>query len=337
MSKSDPKSNPLRVGMISLGCAKNLVDAEIMLGALLADGVEITNEAGDADVVIVNTCSFIDSAQEESVDTILESAEVREARFRGQGLVVSGCLSQRFRDLLPELFPEVDGFMGIDQVAQVGTIVRQARERRSEKVRSPRPEPRNRRQKVARRISELEEGRTPDEQEKLREMAELFRTYADQYDFDWLMVAAQGYQESHLDQSKRSRVGAVGVMQVMPATAKDPAVGIPDIENVESNIHAGVRYLHLLRTTYLKDPALSDLDRTLLSFAAYNAGPGNLNKARKRAEKLGLNPNVWFDNVEISMGQAVSREPVIYVRNIFKYYTAFKLLAAERASRKPAE
>lgn len=183
----------------------------------------------------------------------------------------------------------------------------------------------------------IEDVRVPDEQEKLREMAELFRAYADQYDFDWLMVAAQGYQESHLDQSKRSPVGAVGVMQVMPATAKDPAVGIPNIENVDSNIHAGVRYLHLLRTTYLKDPALSDLDRTLLSFAAYNAGPGNLNKARKRAEKLGLDRNVWFDNVEIAMGQAVSREPVIYVRNIFKYYTAFKLLAAERAGRKPAE
>jgi membrane-bound lytic murein transglycosylase MltF len=179
----------------------------------------------------------------------------------------------------------------------------------------------------------IEDVRAPGEQEKLREMGDLFRTYAGQYDFDWLMVTAQGYQESHLDQSKRSPVGAVGVMQVMPATAKDPAVGIPDIENVESNIHAGIRYLHLLRTAYLKDPALSELERTLLSFAAYNAGPGNLNKARKRAMKLGLDPDVWFDNVEIAMGQAVSREPVIYVRNIFKYYTAFKLIAAENAAK----
>src|ERR1700761_3049232 len=103
---------PLRVGLISLGCAKNLVDAEIMLGSLLKDGVEITNDAAQADVVIVNTCSFIDSAQEESVDTILESTELREARNRSQGIVVSGCLPQRFRDELPKLFPEVDAFMG---------------------------------------------------------------------------------------------------------------------------------------------------------------------------------------------------------------------------------
>src|SRR6266699_4126606 len=96
---------PVRVGLISLGCAKNLVDAEIMLGTLLKDGVEITHEAGEADVMIVNTCSFIDSAQEESVDTILESAEVREASNRGQGLVVSGCLPQRFREELPRLLP----------------------------------------------------------------------------------------------------------------------------------------------------------------------------------------------------------------------------------------
>ena len=110
----------MRVGLISLGCAKNLVDAEIMLGSLLKSGVEITNDAAQADVVIVNTCSFIDSAQEESVDTILESAELREANNRGQGLIVSGCLPQRFREELPKLLPEVDAFMGIDQVAQVG-------------------------------------------------------------------------------------------------------------------------------------------------------------------------------------------------------------------------
>src|SRR5690349_23888809 len=125
---------PLKVGLISLGCAKNLVDAEIMLGSLLKDGVQVINDAASADVVIVNTCSFIDAAQEESVDAILESAEVREANNRGQGLVVSGCLSQRFREELPKLLPEVDAFMGIDQVAQVSDIVKQALERRSEKI-----------------------------------------------------------------------------------------------------------------------------------------------------------------------------------------------------------
>jgi len=165
MTKPVPTQPTLRVGMISLGCAKNLVDAEIMLGALITDGMEITNEPDLADVVIVNTCSFIDSAQEESVDTILESAEVREAQNRGQGLVVSGCLSQRFRDQLPALFPEVDAFMGIDQVAQVGAIVRQALERRSEKIRSPKSEVRKRREKVTESLSELEQGKVSDAHE----------------------------------------------------------------------------------------------------------------------------------------------------------------------------
>src|SRR5689334_7106997 len=117
-----PGDNPLRVGLISLGCAKNLVDSEVMVGTLLKDGVEITNKPEEADVVIVNTCSFIDSAQEESVDTILESDEVRQARNRQQGLIVAGCLPQRFRDQLPKLLPEVDAFMGIDQVAEVTQI-----------------------------------------------------------------------------------------------------------------------------------------------------------------------------------------------------------------------
>ena len=126
MTKPNSTRRPLRVGLISLGCAKNLVDAEIMLGALLKDGIVITNDAAQADAIIVNTCSFIDAAQEESVDAILESAEVRAAQNRGQCLIVSGCLPQRFRDELPKLLPEVDAFMGIDQVAQVSEIVRQA-------------------------------------------------------------------------------------------------------------------------------------------------------------------------------------------------------------------
>ena len=127
--------------MISLGCAKNLVDAEIMLGSLLKSGVEITNDATTADAVIVNTCSFIDAAQEESVDAILDSAAVREANHRGQALIVSGCLSQRFREELPKLLPEVDAFMGIDQVAQVGELVKEALARRAEKLNLQRPTP----------------------------------------------------------------------------------------------------------------------------------------------------------------------------------------------------
>ena len=166
MTKPAQTSAPIRVGMISLGCAKNLVDAEIMLGSLLKDGVEITNDAAQADCMIVNTCSFIDSAQEESVDTILESAEVREAQNRGQGLIVSGCLSQRFREELPKLFPEVDAFMGIDRVAQVGAIVREAIARRDAKTRNPNRETRNRKSKIAAKLAELDKGHATDDHER---------------------------------------------------------------------------------------------------------------------------------------------------------------------------
>jgi ribosomal protein S12 methylthiotransferase len=162
-----PRGNaPVRVGLISLGCAKNLVDAEIMLGSLLKSGVEITNDAAQADVVIVNTCSFIDSAQEESVDTILESAEVREANNRGQGLIVSGCLPQRFRDELPKLLPEVDAFMGIDQVAQVSDIVKQAMERRAQKLQSPKSKVQSGKAKVVAKLNELDKGHASSEHEK---------------------------------------------------------------------------------------------------------------------------------------------------------------------------
>jgi len=150
----------LRVGLISLGCAKNLVDAEIMLGSLLKSGVEITNDAASADAVIVNTCSFIDSAQEESVDTILESVELRDANQRGQAVIVSGCLSQRFREELPKLMPEVDAFMGIDQVAQVGDIVGKAIANRAGKVGSQKSEARSQKQKVVGRLNELEKNRS---------------------------------------------------------------------------------------------------------------------------------------------------------------------------------
>jgi membrane-bound lytic murein transglycosylase MltF len=162
---------------------------------------------------------------------------------------------------------------------------------------------------------------------RLRNLVELFKEYGGQYDFDWLMVAAQGYQESKLDQNARSHAGAIGIMQLLPTTAADPNVGIPDITSERNNIHAGVRYLRFLRDRYFSEPQFSDLDRVVFSFAAYNAGPGNIAKSRKLAAKMGLNPDVWFDNVELAAARAVSREPVIYVRNIYKYYVAYRRIA----------
>lgn len=172
---------------------------------------------------------------------------------------------------------------------------------------------------------------------KFQAVAGLFRKYGKQYDFDWLMIAAQGYQESQLDQSARSPRGAVGVMQLMPKTAADPAVGIPNIENVDNNIHAGVRYLRTLVDKYLDDPALDRKNRTLMAFAAYNAGPGNLRKFRKLAAESGLDPNVWFHNVEHAAAEIVGRETVQYVANIYKYYVAYRLATERNEERSKAK
>ena len=151
----------------------------------------------------------------------------------------------------------------------------------------------------------------------------IIKRHAKQYNFDWLMITAQGYQESKLDQSLRSSAGAIGIMQVLPGTAADPNVGIADIHIADNNVHAGVRYLRFLRNRYFSNSEISPVDRVLLSFAAYNAGPASIARARKRAIQMGLNPNVWFSNVELAAARTISREPVIYVRNIYKYYVAY--------------
>ena len=154
---------------------------------------------------------------------------------------------------------------------------------------------------------------------------EMFRTYGERYGFDHLMLAALAYQESGLDQSKRSGAGAVGIMQLLPSTAADPNVGIPDITGLENNIHAGTKYLRFLRDRYFSDPGMDPVNQTLFSFAAYNAGPAKVAKLRSEAERSGLDPNVWFGNVEHVAARVVGRETVQYVSNIAKYYVAYRL------------
>jgi len=160
-----------------------------------------------------------------------------------------------------------------------------------------------------------------------------FKKYATEYDFDWLMLAAQGYQESRLDQKTRSPVGAIGVMQVMPATAGDKNVGIKDIHLVEPNIHAGVKYLRFLVNQYFDEPGIDFANRHLFAFASYNAGPNRISRLRKEAAAKGLDPNKWFNNVELVVAEDVGRETVQYVSNIYKYYIAYKL-TLERAQKR---
>jgi membrane-bound lytic murein transglycosylase MltF len=148
-------------------------------------------------------------------------------------------------------------------------------------------------------------------------------------------MAAQGYQESGLDQSVRSRVGAIGVMQVMPATAKDLRVG--DITKTEPNIHAGVKYMRFMVDQYFKNEPMDPLNKGLFAFASYNAGPGRVRQLRREAAKRGLDPNVWFGNVEQIASERIGRETVTYVSNIYKYYIAYKLVAEDRARRAEAK
>ena len=165
----------------------------------------------------------------------------------------------------------------------------------------------------------------------------LFQAYAGQYGFDWLLIAAQSYQESRIDQSVTSPVGAVGVMQIKPETAADKAVGIPDISTIEPNIHAGVRYLRWIMDTYLDDPALDDKNRLFLAFAGYNAGPGRLQSLREKTAKDGLDPNQWFGNVEHAAAAKVGRETVTYVMNIAKYYFAYRIILESEAAAEDAK
>ncbi len=183
----------------------------------------------------------------------------------------------------------------------------------------------------------VEEAISPKEQARFSALVELFKTYAGQYDFDWLMLIAQGYQESGLDQSVVSPVGAIGLMQLMPKTASGDPINIPDIKKPENNVHAGAKYLRYLIDHYFDEPDIDPLNRHLLALASYNAGPTRVQRLRKEAAKAGLDPNLWFNNVEILVAKKVGREPVDYVANIFKYYVAYSRIQEQKAEAVAAE
>jgi membrane-bound lytic murein transglycosylase MltF len=173
-----------------------------------------------------------------------------------------------------------------------------------------------------------------EERKKFLALIEFFRKYSDQYGVDFLLMAAQGYQESQLNHDARSPVGAVGVMQVMPATGKELNVG--DIRRIEANIHAGVKYMRFMVDRYYKDEPMDKLNKALFTFASYNAGPGRVRQLRREAERQGLNPNVWFGNVEQVASERIGRETVTYVANIYKYYIAYRLVVEEGERRAAA-
>ena len=163
----------------------------------------------------------------------------------------------------------------------------------------------------------------------LEEVAEVFRQYGEQFDFDWLMLAAQGFQESGLRQDRRSPAGAVGIMQIKPSTAADPNIGVNDVSTIDNNVRAGAKYLRFIADRYFDDDGINPLNQWLLSLAAYNAGPARAARLRREASDNGYDPNRWFDNVEIIAARRIGRETVTYVANIFKYFVGYQI-AAER-------
>ena len=169
------------------------------------------------------------------------------------------------------------------------------------------------------------------ERKKFEAMVGLFRRYGEKYGIDPVLMAAQGYQESQLDQQAKSHVGAIGVMQVMPATGADLKVG--DINQLEPNIHAGIKYMRFMMDQYYKDDPMDDINKGLMTLASYNAGPGRVRALRKETAKRGLDPNVWFGNVERIASERVGRETVQYVGNIYKYYVAYRLALEQREER----
>jgi len=168
--------------------------------------------------------------------------------------------------------------------------------------------------------------------QRFRTAAAVFKKYGAQYEFDWLVIAAQSYQESRIDQNLKSSAGAVGVMQIKPSTAAE--VGITNVSELENNVHAGVKYFRFLVDRYYKDEPMDRLNKGLFAFASYNAGPAKVRKLRVKAKEMGLDPNVWFNNVELVAGREIGRETVDYVSNIYKYYTAFKAVVAQQELRR---
>lgn len=172
------------------------------------------------------------------------------------------------------------------------------------------------------------------ERAKFLQMVGIFRKYGERYDVDWLLMAAQGYQESRLNQSVRSHVGAIGVMQVMPATGKELKVG--DIKKIDPNIHAGVKYMRWMIDHYYGDQPMTPLDKALFSFASYNAGPARIARLRTETQKRGFDPNIWFGNVENLAAEKIGAETVTYVSNIYKYYIAYRLIMDDIARKQKA-
>ncbi len=185
-----------------------------------------------------------------------------------------------------------------------------------------------------RRIKQITNNARSQDVRRFDETIGFFDKYGEKYGFDPLLLTAQGFQESKLRQEVRSPAGAIGVMQVLPSTASDLKVG--DITQLEPNIHAGTKYMSQLMTRYFSDASFDAVNRPLFAFASYNAGPGAIARLRREADRRGIDPNRWFNNVEVVVAEKIGIETTTYVRNIYKYYVAYSLLVSARKAQQAA-
>ena len=184
------------------------------------------------------------------------------------------------------------------------------------------------------RMSRLNDAAAARDRRRFEDTIALFRKYGARYGFDPLMLAAMGYQESQLDQNARSHSGAIGIMQLLPSTGASLKVG--DIRVAENNVHAGAKYMDELMVKYLAGAHFDETNRSLFAFACYNAGPGNIGRMREEARKRKLDPDKWFNNVEVVTAEKLGMQTPTYVRNIYKYFVAYKLMEEVEAERHKA-
>ncbi len=272
----------------------------------------------DGDILeIVNTgviaITVIDSGVAYLYRTLLPGLTVRNDLEVASG----GTLAWAMRKGTPQLRDEVNQFVRDHRVGTTfGNIVTRRYFRDNPWIKNP---------------------TRPDDRRRFDQVIAAFRKYGAEFDLDPLLLLAQGYQESGLDQSRRSHAGAIGVMQIKPSTAAGAPIGITGVDRLENNVRAGAKYLRFIIDRYYRDEPMTPLDKELFAMASYNAGPARIAKLRREATALGLDPNRWFQNVEVAVSREIGRETVDYVSNIYKYYLTYTLLAQQRQARNRAE
>jgi membrane-bound lytic murein transglycosylase MltF len=274
--------------------------------------VAVPEDLEDEDVLEMVSAGLIPLTVVDRFKVVLWKAVFPKLTFEPEVAVSTGNdLGWMFRRNSPQLEAAVNAFVRTHrQGTEFGNVLIQRYERSARYVK---------------------EATSPAELRKYQQTVDLFRKYAGKYDIDYLLMLAQGYQESRLDQQAKSAVGAVGVMQLLPSTGTQMAVG--DIRQLEPNIHAGVKYMRYVQDTYFAQEPMDPLVKHLFAFASYNAGPGRIHELRREAARRGLDPNRWFKNVEYVAAERIGQETVTYVANIFKYYVAYRLVEEEAAAR----